>query len=202
MYRIFFKRIFDFVLAAIGLFLLLPLLVILTIALTIVNNGSPFFFQRRPGKDNRIFTIAKFKTMTDATDEKGELLPDFERMTKIGSFIRKTSLDEIPQLWSVLKGDMSLIGPRPLLVKYLPLYSEEQSKRHHVRPGITGWAQVNGRNNLAWERKFELDLFYVNNLSFLLDMKILLKTIAKVFKSEGVNSEENNTMPEFTGTKQ
>ena len=159
MYRLFLKRFLDFIFALCGLLLFLPILLALTMILAIVNKGAPFFFQRRPGKNGKIFTIVKFKTMTDEVDGEGNLLPDFERMTKVGNFVRKYSLDEIPQLISVLRGDMSLIGPRPLLEKYLPLYSEEQFRRHEVRPGVTGWAQVNGRNSISWEEKFKLDVY-------------------------------------------
>jgi lipopolysaccharide/colanic/teichoic acid biosynthesis glycosyltransferase len=201
MYRNYLKRASDLVLSFSGLLLLSPILLIVMLLLGIVNKGSPFFFQKRPGYMGKIFTIIKFKTMTDEKNKKGELLPDFERMTRVGSFVRKYSLDEIPQLISVLKGDMSLIGPRPLLVKYLPLYTQEQMKRHNVRPGVTGWAQVNGRNNITWEQKFELDLYYVRNVSFKLDIKILMMTVIKVFKSEGVNTDEKITMLEFTGNK-
>ncbi|MAU25979.1 MAG: hypothetical protein CMH45_01055 [Muricauda sp.] len=201
MYRLFLKRFLDFIFALCGLLLFLPILLALTMILAIVNKGAPFFFQRRPGKNGKIFTIVKFKTMTDEVDGEGNLLPDFERMTKVGNFVRKYSLDEIPQLISVLRGDMSLIGPRPLLEKYLPLYSEEQFRRHEVRPGVTGWAQVNGRNSISWEEKFKLDVYYVDNLSFLLDMKIFMMTIAKVFRSEGVNNSDTDTMAAFTGNK-
>ncbi len=202
MYSHFFKRVFDFLFSLFGLIIFAPLLLLLILVLSFVNKGAPFFFQERPGLEGKIFTIIKFKTMTDERDENGELLPDFKRMTKIGSFVRKFSLDEIPQLLSVLMGKMSLIGPRPLLVRYLPLYTKEQSRRHNVRPGVTGWAQVNGRNSISWEEKFKLDVYYVDNLSFLLDMKILVMTIIKVFKSEGVNNNESTTMLRFTGTKE
>ncbi|MCL6275536.1 sugar transferase [Muricauda sp. 2012CJ35-5] len=199
MYRIFFKRLLDLILSLLGLMLFLPLFLILMLSLSVVNKGAPFFFQKRPGKHGKIFTIIKFKTMTDEVDAKGELLPDFERMTRIGSFVRKYSLDEIPQLISVLIGDMSLIGPRPLLERYLPLYSKEQARRHDVKPGVTGWAQVNGRNSISWQEKFKLDVYYVDNISFVLDVKIIFMTIAKVFKSEGVNNSETDTMAAFTG---
>ena len=199
MYRLFLKRFLDFILALCGLLLVSPILLILILLLSIANKGTPFFFQKRPGKNGKIFTIVKFKTMTDEIDHKGNLLPDFERMTKAGNFVRKYSLDEIPQLISVLKGDMSLIGPRPLLEKYLPRYTKEQFRRHEVKPGITGWAQVNGRNSIGWEEKFKLDVYYVDHFSFLLDMKIIIMTIAKVFKSEGVNSDDTDTMVEFLG---
>jgi len=199
MYKFIFKRIFDLVLSLIGFILLLPIFIIIILFLLYSNKGKPFFFQSRPGKDEKIFRIIKFKTMTDEKDEKGDLLPDFERMTKIGSFVRKTSLDEIPQLLNVIIGDMSLIGPRPLLISYLPLYNKEQAKRHNVRPGITGWAQVNGRNTITWKQKFAYDVYYVNNLSFLLDMKILFLTIKKVLIRDGVNSSDNLTMSHWYG---
>ena len=201
MYRLFLKRILDFVLSFVGLLVLLPVFLILIFVLSIANKGTPFFFQKRPGKNSKLFTIMKFKTMTDEVDQAGKLLPDFERLTKVGNFVRKYSLDEIPQLISVLKGDMSLIGPRPLLEKYLPLYSAEQLRRHEVKPGITGWAQVNGRNTISWEEKFKLDVYYVDHLSFKFDMKIIIKTITKVFKSEGVNTSASETMAAFTGNK-
>lgn len=200
MYPSFFKRLIDVSISLIGIVALSPLLFIITISLVIANDRKPFFYQKRPGKDDVIFTIIKFKTMNDRTDGQGNLLPDFERMTKIGQYIRKYSLDEIPQLFSVLKGDMSLIGPRPLLVEYLPRYSANQRKRHKVKPGITGWAQVNGRNSISWEQKFELDVYYVENLSFFLDMEIVMKTIIKVFKQEGVNSSDSDTMSMFEGS--
>lgn len=169
------------------------------ICLTLANQGKPFFFQVRPGKNAKLFKIIKFKTMNDRNDSNGNLLPDDVRLTKIGNFVRKTSLDEIPQLLNVLKGDMSLIGPRPLLPEYLPLYSAEQNKRHLVRPGITGWAQVNGRNAISWEQKFKLDFWYVENVSFLLDLKILWLTLKKVLVKEGISSATSATMEKFTG---
>ena len=199
MYRLFLKRFLDFILALCALLLFSPILLTLILVLSIANKGTPFFFQKRPGINGKIFTIVKFKTMTDEVDHKGNLLPDFERMTKVGNFVRKFSLDEIPQLISVLKGDMSLIGPRPLLEKYLPRYTQEQFRRHEVKPGITGWAQVNGRNSIGWEEKFKLDVYYVDHFSFLLDMRIFVMTIAKVFKSEGVNTDDTDTMVEFLG---
>ena len=201
MYTSFLKRLFDFFLAFIGLLVALPILIVVTILLTIVNNGKPFFFQTRPGLNGKTFRIIKFKTMNDKKDNQGKLLSDSKRLTRTGSFVRKTSLDEVPQLLNVLKGDMSLIGPRPLLVKYLDLYTENQSKRHLVRPGITGWAQVNGRNAIDWETKFLLDVFYVENLNFKLDVVILIKTVAKVFKSEGISSGSSKTMEAFKGNK-
>jgi lipopolysaccharide/colanic/teichoic acid biosynthesis glycosyltransferase len=182
------------------LIVLSPLFLILWIWLSIANKGAgAFFFQERPGKHERIFKVIKFKTMTDERDAKGDLLPDAVRLTKIGKFIRSTSLDEIPQLLNVIKGDMSLIGPRPLLVQYLPLYNETQRRRHEVRPGITGWAQVNRRNAINWQEKFAYDVWYVDHLSLSLDFKILLKTIEKVFKREGINSQDNATMEPFSG---
>jgi undecaprenyl phosphate N,N'-diacetylbacillosamine 1-phosphate transferase len=199
MYKNFFKPTLDFLVALIGLLVLSPIFLFVMIALAIANNGKPFFFQRRPGKNEKIFSIIKFKTMNDKKDEQGNLLSDAERLTPIGAFVRKTSLDEIPQLINVLKGDMSLIGPRPLLVQYLPLYNEYQKRRHEVRPGITGWAQVNGRNAISWEQKFEFDVWYVDNVSLSLDFKILMKTIQKVFKQEGINSDSSATMEYFTG---
>jgi len=169
------------------------------VILTISNQGSPFFFQVRPGLNNKLFKVIKFKTMNDKKDQFGHLLPDADRLTKLGSFIRKASLDEFPQLLNVLKGDMSLVGPRPLLVEYLPLYSKEQASRHLVKPGITGWAQVNGRNAISWEQKFILDVWYVENQSFLLDIKILFLTVLKVFMRDGISSADTVTMSKFTG---
>ncbi len=174
---------------------------IVTIFLAIANEGKPFFFQVRPGKNEKLFKIIKFKTMNEKKDEQGNLLSDAERLTKVGAFVRKTSLDEIPQLLNVIKGDMSLIGPRPLLPRYLPLYNDEQRKRHNVRPGITGWAQINGRNAISWQQKFEYDVWYVENVSFMLDLKILLLTVKKVFVSEGISQEGQATMEEFKGNK-
>jgi undecaprenyl phosphate N,N'-diacetylbacillosamine 1-phosphate transferase len=193
------KPAFDSIVALTGFILLLPIFVIVAILLYIINNGSIFFYQRRPGKNERIFSIIKFKTMNDQKDKEGNLLPDEKRLTPLGKFIRKTSLDEIPQLLNVIKGDMSLIGPRPLLVEYLPLYNNQQRRRHDVKPGITGWAQVNGRNAISWEQKFEKDIWYVDHVSLKLDMQILLKTFAKVFKSEGINNKNHATMPFFKG---
>jgi len=199
MYKLFFKRIIDFLVALVGLIILSPLFVIVFALLSFANRGNTFFFQKRPGLNERIFTIIKFKTMTDEKDKEGRLLPDNVRLTTIGNFVRKTSLDELPQLINVIIGDMSLIGPRPLLVEYLELYSSEQKKRHLVRPGITGWAQINGRNLISWEEKFKYDIWYVENLSFWLDVKIVLKTIKKVLKSEGINTGENMIMNRFKG---
>ena len=199
MYRHFLKRIIDFILGLIGFILLSPIFLVVLILLMINNLGKPFFFQKRPGKNEKIFKVIKFKTMNDKKGKNGELLPDADRLTKVGIFVRKTSLDEIPQLINVLKGDMSLIGPRPLLPEYLPLYSEVQKKRHNVKPGITGWAQVNGRNAISWKKKFEYDVWYVENLSFILDMKILFKTVVKVVKSEDINTENQATTTRFEG---
>jgi len=202
MYKTVIKRSIDFVVSLTAIILLSPLILVLIVLLAIANDGKPFFFQKRPGKDEKIFTIIKFKTMNDKKDKEGNLLPDNERITKIGKFVRSASLDELMQLINVVKGDMAVIGPRPLLVRYLPLYSAEQAKRHLVKPGITGWAQVNGRNAISWEEKFKLDVWYVNNLSFRLDFKILMLTIKKVFQREGISSSENDTMPQFMGSPQ
>ncbi len=200
-YNSIFKRLIDLILSIIGFILLLPIFSIVTIILWLKNNKKPFFYQDRPGKNELIFKIIKFKTMNDKTDENGNLLPPNKRITELGKFIRKYSLDEIPQLLNVIKGDMSLVGPRPLLIRYLPLYNAEQKKRHTVKPGITGWAQVNGRNAISWEQKFEFDVWYVNHMSFVLDLKILFLTVLKVFKKDGVYSVDNDIMPDFTGTK-
>ena len=199
MYKKYLKRLFDFVAAFFGLLLLSPFFIVVTLGLLFANQGKPFFFQARPGKNERIFKIVKFKTMNDKKDKNGNLLPDAERLTKIGSFVRKTSLDEIPQLLNVLKGDMSLIGPRPLLIQYLPLYNATQKRRHEVRPGITGWAQVNGRNAISWQQKFEYDIWYVDNISLWLDIKILFLTIKKVFVREGISQDGQATMEVFKG---
>ena len=195
----FLKPLGDFVVALIVFVILLPVFILVVILLAIANAGKPFFIQRRPGKDGEIFRVVKFKTMNDRKDSNGELLPDAERMTSIGKFIRKTSLDEVPQLLNVIKGDMSIVGPRPLLEEYLPLYNETQKQRHDVRPGITGWAQVNGRNAISWDQKFAYDVWYVHNISFGLDMKILLRTFKNVAKSEGISSETSVTMEKFRG---
>jgi lipopolysaccharide/colanic/teichoic acid biosynthesis glycosyltransferase len=199
MYKGIVKRFIDFLAALIGLMLLSPLLLIVTIGLYFANQGKPFFFQLRPGLNGVIFKIVKFKTMNDKKDASGLLLSDQERLTKIGAFVRKTSLDEIPQLINVLKGDMSLIGPRPLLPQYLSLYNDFQSRRHEVKPGITGWAQVNGRNAISWQKKFEYDVWYVDNLSMVIDLKIFFKTIKKVFVSEGINMQGQATAEAFKG---
>lgn len=199
MYKIFFKRFLDFMIALIGLICLSPIFIVVTIGLYFANQGKPFFFQERPGLNERIFKIIKFKTMNDKKDPNGNLLPDADRLTTIGALVRKTSLDEIPQLINVLKGDMSVIGPRPLRTYYLPLYNEIQKTRHNVRPGITGWAQVNGRNAISWTKKFELDVYYVNHISLFLDIKIFFMTIKKVFKSEGISKEGHVTTEAFNG---
>ena len=200
MYRSFFKRFLDILIATITFVIASPLFVITTLLLCIVNKGRPFFFQKRPGRHERIFSVIKFKTMTDEKDGNGKLLPDHLRTTGVGRFVRKTSIDEIPQLLNVIRGDMSLVGPRPLLVSYLPLYNEVQRRRHDVTPGITGWAQVNGRNTISWEKKFEYDVWYVDHYSFLLDVRIVLLTILKVFKREGINAEDTIPMRPFIGT--
>lgn len=199
MYNNYLKRIADFTASLLGFIILLPILLVVTLLLYFANNGKPFFFQLRPGKDGKIFTIIKFKTMNDAKDPNGTLLPDAVRLTRVGAFVRKTSLDEIPQLLNVLKGDMSIVGPRPLLTQYLHLYSAFQNRRHEVKPGITGWAQVNGRNAISWDEKFEYDVWYVDHLSFALDLKILFKTIQKVVVSEGINSANAATIEPFDG---
>ncbi|UJF28816.1 sugar transferase [Kaistella sp. 97-N-M2] len=199
MYRNLLKRLFDFSVSLLGLVLLSPLLFLATFALFFSNRGKPFFFQKRPGKDGELFNIIKFKTMNDKSDTEGNLLPDSARVTKVGAFVRKTSIDEIPQLINVLKGEMSLVGPRPLLPDYLHLYNNFQKRRNLVRPGITGWAQVNGRNTISWDQKFKFDVWYVDNLNFKLDMKILLLTVKKVFCSEGITQEGHVTSDEFKG---
>jgi undecaprenyl phosphate N,N'-diacetylbacillosamine 1-phosphate transferase len=201
MYRSVIKTCLDFFLALLGFIILSPIFIIVVILLFIAHNGKPFFFQIRPGKDEKIFKVIKFKTMNDKKDKKGNLLHDAKRLTAVGKFIRKTSLDEIPQLLNVIKGDMSLIGPRPLLVEYLPLYSDVQKRRHEVKPGITGWAQVNGRNAISWEQKFDYDVWYVDHISFLFDLKILIMTFRNVFQAKGISQEGHATMPFFEGTQ-
>ena len=202
LYRSFFKRMIDVIASGCGLLVLSPIIGGTAIWLHFANKGAgAFFTQERPGKDGKIFKVVKFKTMTDERDADGNLLPDVERLTKVGKLVRSTSIDELPQLWNVFKGDMSLIGPRPLLVKYLSRYTPEQARRHEVRPGITGWAQVNGRNNITWDKKFELDVFYVDNLSFKLDCKVLLTTFKKVFFREDISREGRATTIEFFGIK-
>lgn len=200
LYRDCFKRVFDVVVSGCTLLCLSPLLAVVTIWLHFANKGAgAFFFQERPGKNGKIFKVVKFKTMTDERDADGKLLPDADRLTNVGRFVRSTSLDELPQLWNVFKGDMSLIGPRPLLVQYLPLYSPAQARRHEVRPGITGWAQCHGRNAISWQKKFELDVWYVDNISFITDCKVILTTIKKVVCREDINSATSATMEFFNG---
>jgi undecaprenyl phosphate N,N'-diacetylbacillosamine 1-phosphate transferase len=201
LYQSYTKPLFDLIVATLGFIVLFPIFLIVIVILLFLNQGKPFFLQPRPGKNEEIFSIIKFKTMNDKKDVNGKLLPPSQRSTKTGRFIRKYSLDEIPQLLNVIKGDMSLIGPRPLHIRYLPLYNEVQKKRHNIKPGITGWAQVKGRNAITWEQKFEYDVWYVKNLSFLIDIKILFLTFYKVFKKEGVYSVENDIVSDFTGTK-
>lgn len=200
MYKHFFKRFLDLTLSLIGLVVISPLLVAVWVLLLVANGGAgAFFVQERPGKGGRLFRVIKFKTMNDRRDASGKLLPDAQRLTKVGKFVRSTSLDEIPQLLNVIKGDMSLIGPRPLRTYYLPLYNDSQKRRHDVRPGITGWAQVNGRNAISWTKKFKLDVYYVDNISFLFDLKILILTIKKVFIREGISKEGSVTTEAFNG---
>ena len=201
MYSLFIKRLLDFTAALVGLILISPIFLMLIIILGISNDGKPFFYQLRTGKHGKLFTIIKLKTMNDKTDANGELLPAMERVTKTGDICRKFSLDEIPQLLNILKGDMSLIGPRPLLPQYLEHYSKEQNRRHEVMPGITGWAQINGRNTITWEENFKYDVYYVDNQSFLLDLKILWQTFYKVINRSDINSSETLDMPLFTGSK-
>lgn len=201
MYKHFFKRVIDFTIVLMALLVIWPILLVITIWLHFANKGAgAFFFQERPGKDGKIFKVIKFKTMTDERDAEGKLLPDSERLTKVGKIVRSTSIDELPQLINVLKGDMALIGPRPLRVHYLPLYSKEQARRHEVRPGITGWAQVNGRNNISWTKKFELDVWYVDHCSLWTDIKVILLTIKKVLFREDINNDAAATMYPFDGT--
>jgi lipopolysaccharide/colanic/teichoic acid biosynthesis glycosyltransferase len=199
MYRNFIKPLCDRVVALIALVVLSPVILIVTTLLLVANNGKPFFFQPRAGFKGGIFRIIKFKTMNDRKDANGELLPDADRLTAIGRFVRKTSLDELPQLLNVIKGDMSIVGPRPLLVEYLPLYNATQARRHDVKPGITGWAQVNGRNAISWSLKFEYDVYYVEHISFAFDIRIIWRTLSKVFKSEGISAQGVATAEKFTG---
>lgn len=201
MYAHFFKRVIDFTIALVALLLIGWFLALVAIWLHFANKGAgAFFFQERPGKDGKIFKVIKFKTMTDERDANGELLPDEARLTKVGTFVRSTSIDELPQLINVLKGDMALIGPRPLLVQYLPLYSKEQMRRHEVRPGISGWAQCHGRNQISWTEKFKLDVWYVDNISLMTDLKVIFITIKKVLFREDINSDNDATMEDFDGT--
>lgn len=200
MYKQFFKRLIDFVIVLCALLVIWPILLIVALWLHFANKGAgAFFLQTRPGKNGKVFKVIKFKTMTDERDAEGNLLPDAERLTKVGRFIRSTSIDELPQLINVLKGDMALIGPRPLLPQYLPLYSPEQARRHEVRPGITGWAQVNGRNAISWQKKFELDVWYVDHCSFMLDVKIVFMSIKNVLARKDISSATSETMEAFTG---
>ena len=201
MYKHFFKRFLDFWISLIALICISPILIVVTIWLHFANKGAgAFFFQARPGKDGKIFKVIKFKTMTDERDASGNLLPDADRLTRVGTFVRSTSIDELPQLINVLKGDMALIGPRPLLVQYFPLYSKEQMRRHDVRPGISGWAQCHGRNQISWTEKFKLDVWYVDHLSLLRDLKVIFLTIKKVLFREDINSDNDATMEDFNGT--
>ena len=200
MYRHHLKRILDLIISVVLVLVLSPIIFIVTLLLWFQNKGSAFFFQDRPGQHEKRIRIVKFKSMSDERDAQGNLLPDNQRITRLGRFVRKWSLDELPQLFNVISGDMSLIGPRPLLFKYIPLYSEEQRKRHDVKPGITGWAQVNGRNAISWKRKFELDVYYVEHLSLQLDFKIFWKTILKILKREGINQSQERPMQPFDGT--
>jgi len=199
LYRKYFKRIFDFVLALIALIILSPLFLVVVVMVRVKLGRPVIFKQKRPGKDEKIFTLYKFRTMTDEKDENGELLPDNMRLSRFGKILRATSIDELPELINVIKGDMSLVGPRPLLVEYLDKYSDEQLRRHDVKPGITGMAQINGRNSLSWESKFNYDIWYVDNLSFLLDVKILLLTIVKVFGKNDIDQSKEITMEKFNG---
>lgn len=199
MYKKLFKRIVDIIISFSILLLVSPIFLIVFVLLAIANNGKAFFVQKRPGQNEKIFKIIKFKSMNDKKDTNGKLLPDADRITSVGSFVRKTSLDEIPQLLNVLKGDMSLIGPRPLLISYLKLYSPEQKRRHDIKPGITGWAQVNGRNTISWQKKFEFDVWYVDNCSLVIDAKIFWKTFLKVIKRDDVSSDTHATMETFIG---
>lgn len=201
MYTKIIKPFLDFIVALVAFLVLSPLFIIITVMLFFLNKGYPFFFQVRPGKDEKLFSIIKFRTMNNKKDAKGDLLSDSDRLTKTGAFVRRTSLDEIPQLLNVIKGDMSLVGPRPLLPQYLVLYNDFQKKRHLVKPGITGFAQVNGRNAISWSKKFELDVHYVENISFLFDVKILLKTLLKVIKSDGISDGKTQTVTYFTGNE-
>ena len=199
MYRSFFKRVFDFILSLTAIIILSPVLLLLTVIGAFLMGGNPFFTQDRPGKDGKVFKLVKFKSMNNKRDERGELLPDEKRLTSYGQFIRNTSFDELPELINILKGDMAVVGPRPLLVRYLTRYSKTQARRHEVRPGLTGLAQVNGRNAISWEEKFRYDVEYVDNLSLMLDIKIILMTVLKVVKRDGISSENSATMEEFMG---
>lgn len=207
MYAKFFKRFFDFILSFTALMILSPILLIFTVIGAIAMKGNPFFLQPRPGKKGKdgkekIFKLVKFRTMSNKKDKDGNLLPDEVRLNKYGKILRSTSLDELPELWNILKGDMSIVGPRPLLVEYLPRYSKEQRRRHDIRPGLTGYAQAYGRNSISWEEKFEKDVYYVDNVSFVLDIKVILKTVSVVLKREGISSETSATMEDFMGTEE
>lgn len=200
LYAKYVKRYLDVFVSLMGLIVLSPIFLLLIVIGAVEMKGNPFFMQQRPGKDEKIFNLIKFRTMTNKKDKDGKLLPDEQRLTAYGKFLRSTSLDELPELWNILKGDLSLIGPRPLLVKYLPLYNSFQRHRHDVRPGLTGYAQVHGRNQISWEKKFEMDVWYVQHITFLGDLKILVDTVAVVFKREGISSETSATMEEFKGS--
>ena len=201
-YEKYIKRLLDFTLSFLALIILSPVLLV-TAVMVRIKLGSPIIFhQERPGKSEKIFRLYKFRSMTDQCDENGNLLPDDQRLTRFGQILRSTSLDELPELWNILRGDMSIVGPRPLLVKYLPLYNEEQRHRHDVRPGLTGWAQANGRNAISWEEKFKLDVWYVQHISFWVDVKVIFMTVKKVFCRDGISSETSVTMEEFSGTKE
>ena len=199
MYRSFFKRVFDFILSLTAIIIFSPVLLLLTVIGAFLMGGNPFFTQERPGKDGKIFKLVKFRSMNNKRDERGELLPDEKRLTYYGKFLRNTSFDELPELINILKGDMAIVGPRPLLVRYLTRYNKTQARRHEVRPGLTGLAQVNGRNAISWEEKFRYDVEYVDNLSLMLDIKIILMTVLKVVKRDGISSENSATMEEFMG---
>jgi len=201
MYQFFIKRLLDFTVALALIILLSPLIIVITVLLAIANNGKPFFLHRRPGKDEKIFTVYKYRTMKGSPKDKdGNFVPDIQRITKVGSVVRSTSLDELPQLFNILLGHMSFVGPRPLWEHYLPLYNEFQKRRHDVKPGITGWAQINGRNSITWEEKFKYDVWYVDNIGFMTDLKILLRTVKKVILKEGIEANATDTMTMFTGT--
>ena len=202
MYKNLFKPILDVVAAIVLMIMMSPVFIIILLILLVVNKGKPFFFQSRPGKERKPFTIIKFRTMNDSRDQQGNLLPDSQRMSAIGKWIRSTSLDELPQLINVIKGDMSFVGPRPLLMEYLPLYNDYQDQRHEVKPGITGWAQVNGRNAITWKEKFDYDIYYIRRISFILDCTIILKTIIKVFNRSDINRSGEITMNRFKGNKE
>lgn len=200
-YSKYIKRALDFIISLLALTVLSPLLLVLTLVGAVKMRGNPFFVQERPGRNGRVFRLIKFRSMTNKK-KNGELLPDEERLTGYGRFLRRTSLDELPELWNILVGHMSIVGPRPLLVKYLPLYNEHQARRHEVRPGLTGWAQVNGRNSITWEQKFDYDVWYVDHLSFVLDFRIVMMTVRSVLKREGISGDNNATMAEFEGSRE